>query len=233
MYGACDKSLNLLFPPTCISCNRAGYLLCPLCSQQVKPIPAPICGRCGRAQPNQVDECSRCLRPSWKLARVRAAGLFTDPLQRAIHALKYEGQKELAAPLARYLVIAYDQLLPCPAKCSIDLIIPVPLHPQRQQERGFNQAQLLAEAFGVCVGQPVATQELRRVRFVAPQVGLDFDARQENVREAFDAAPGLAGKRVLLIDDVITTGATFNACANALREVGVCEVYGLALAMAG
>lgn len=176
--------------------------------------------------------CTLCLRiDNWTLTWVRAATLYTGPIQAAIHALKYNGEKELAYVLARYLTAAFQQPPWCNLEATIDFAIPVPLHAERLHERGYNQAALIAEAFGQRSQLSVETSILLRTRYSQSQVHLQFDERQANVKNAFEATQDLSGKRVLLIDDVYTTGATLNECAQALRNAGAIDVFGLTLAM--
>lgn len=176
--------------------------------------------------------CSLCLRiDQWSLTWVRAATLYTGPVQAAIHALKYSGEKELAYVLACYLTATFQQPPWSTLEATIDFAIPVPLHAKRLHERGYNQAALIAEAFGQRSQLPVETSILLRTRHSHSQVHLQFDERQANVKNAFETTQDLSGKRVLLVDDVYTTGATLNECAQALRNAGAIDVFGLTLAM--
>lgn len=222
---------DLLFPPRCVACDAWGCYFCDSCAQQVDPVPLPICPTCGRPQHTTTQRCSLCRQvenPPSMLAR--AAVLFTHPLRSAVHSLKYENCPELASPLARYLVAAY-QRAPWPElHPSIDWVVPVPLHPQRLQERGYNQSQLLAEAFSCKVGLPMQHALLARTRCTTTQVGLNARERQQNVANAFYAAPAVRTKCILLVDDVFTTGATLSACAEALLAAGANRVYALCLA---
>lgn len=207
-------------------------LLCAHCAQNVEPVPVAICGQCGRLQPQAVALCTRCRQaPNPALTLARAAALYEEPLRTAIHALKYEGRPELAAPLSRYLVAVFGQT-PWPNLATgIDACLPVPLHPERQGERGYNQSALLATAFAQAVGLPLCETYLSRTRKTASQVTLSANERLVNVAGAFTASPTVAGKRLLVIDDVTTTGATLTACAEALKGAGAVAVFGLALAM--
>jgi len=160
---------------------------------------------------------------------VLIATIFDDPLRPAIHALKYGGQPELAAPLARYLIAVAQQppwtkILP-----QIDSVVPVPLHAQRLAERGYNQSALLAGAFARRMDLKMAEGWLIRSRQTRSQVGLSALDRRRNVANAFTAAAVVQGKRLLLVDDVFTTGATLTACAQTLRRAGAAAVYGLIL----
>ena len=222
--------LDQMYPPRCVHCGRAGALLCPTCAQAAQPVPPPICATCGRQQTADVLHCSLCRRPEHRLTLARAAALHVEPLRTAIHHLKYEDCPEMAVPLARYLVAAFDA--PCwdAVRGRLDAVIPVPLHAQRLAERGYNQAEKLTLAFCRATHFPAATELLQRVKATRTQVGLDAANRQDNVADAFLATAPVTGGRFLLIDDVYTTGATLNACAATLLAAGAHAVYGLALA---
>ena len=224
-------TLDLLFPPRCLHCARAGWLFCPACAQLVQPIGVQICAQCGRPQPTAIPQCAQCrLLPTPTLTQVRIAARYETPLREAIHALKYQDRRELAMPLARYLV-ATALVAPwrTPAG-AVDGVIPVPLHERRLAERGYNQSELLAQAFCLRLQLPLRTTWLRRQRSTQSQVGLTAVERQHNMDNAFMATTAVLGQRILLIDDVYTTGATMRACATALRQAGATVVYGLALA---
>lgn len=223
---------DLLFPPTCVTCGRAGHRICPRCAQLVQPTPHAICWRCGRSQPRQTDCCDLCKNgTAFPLQRARAAALHVSPLREWIHLLKYEGRRDLAPLLARYLIAALDrpdwrELLP-----RLDAVTPVPLHPQRLRERGYNQAELLAQE--VCERRrlPLRVDLVQRSKLTRSQVGLSRVERRENVKDAFTASPACQGLHILLIDDVYTTGATLCACASALLRAGAAAVYALTLAI--
>lgn len=200
-------ALDLIFPPRCAGCGRVGEQLCAACQNHMRAA-APLCSE---APP---------------LSGVYAAGLFDGPWRSAIHALKYEGQRTLAPTLAAYLPAP-------PPDARLDLIVPVPLYPGRERWRGYNQAALLADALGARLGLAVSAEALVRARDTRSQVGLSAQQRRENVSGAFTAARGLvAGRRVLLVDDVVTTGATMAACAEALRLAGAEAVWAVSLACA-
>jgi len=159
---------------------------------------------------------------------VRSVAFFEGPMREAIHRLKYFNSQDLAVPLGEMMVSYWWQV-----RSPADVIIPVPLHAKRLRERGYNQAALLARELGKGVGLPVLEDALVRVRETSPQVDLNAEERKENVRGAFHCpADQLAGKSVLLVDDVYTTGATLEACNLALRQRGVRAVWALTLARA-
>ncbi|MBI1299488.1 ComF family protein [bacterium] len=222
---------NLIFPPTCAGCGRAGAALCDACAQAVEPAPSTICSHCGRMQFIAVPLCSLCAREDDPpLTWTRAAALHTHPLREAIHQFKYRNQPELAEPLSRYLVAIFQQPPWTEITHTIDGCVPVPLHPKRLAERGYNQAALLAASFAERVRLPVTEAWLSRNRETTSQATLTADQRRQNIAGAFSTSTAVKGKRILVIDDVTTTGATLTACAYALRGAGAAAVYGMALA---
>ena len=156
---------------------------------------------------------------------MRAALRYQEPTSSLIHRFKYEGCFALAEPLARCLSAAWPAWVQPP-----DLIIPIPLHPRRKRRRGYNQSELLAAPLARDLGLPMNPRGLRRVRHTAPQVGLGPEERHDNVRGAFAADDSFTGRRVLLIDDVLTTGATMRAAAEALLAAGAASVSAYCLA---
>jgi len=161
---------------------------------------------------------------------LRACAFHSGPLRKAIHQLKYEGLRSLAAPLGQLMSQAWSNVAPGE---GFDAIVPVPLHRARQRERGYNQAALLAREFSPSLHCPVVEDELIRVRATAPQIDLSAEQRRANVQHAFKCSKGsLAGKRVLLVDDVCTTGATLEAAAAALYQAGAVSVWSYTLARA-
>lgn len=219
--------LDLLFPPRCVGCRAVGEWLCPRCRAQIEFIQPPVCPRCGRPT-RRPRLCAICRRAPPALDGIRAVAYFEGVLREAIHRFKYENLQTLALPLgqllAEYLI---HHSLPA------EVIVPVPLHPNRLGERGYNQSALLARQLAQQAHLPVVENSLQRVKETAPQVGLKAEERRENVRHAFLCMDErLRGKRVLLIDDVCTTGATLEACSTALHEQGAQSVWSLVLARA-
>lgn len=157
---------------------------------------------------------------------VRAAAHLSGPLRKAIHSFKYKGLRVLADTFGNILYDCWEAE-PWP----VDIIVPVPLHPQRLRERGYNQSALLARKLGHHTALPIAEHALRRINPTPPQVGLNATQRAENVRDAFQCVDdSLSGLNVLLVDDVLTTGATLRSCAQALQEGNVHAIWGLTLA---
>lgn len=231
-----DNGLSLLFPPRCVSCARVGWSFCPHCAQAVEPVGQEICMQCGRPQLHTTSRCEVCRKQANHataenpMRMIRVAAIHVPPLRQAIHALKYEGQTELASPLARYLVAALLDVPWTAVYRSVDCVIPVPLHDERRRERGYNQSERLAQAYCHQARLPLQSDWLVRQRSTRSQVGLTAIERHANVEQAFVADPAVRGKRIVVLDDVYTTGATLHACAHALVQAGAMAVYGLALA---
>ena len=185
-----------------------------------------MCSRCGLPLDANLP-CTACARipPPAALTGLRAVAHYNGTLRKAIPELKYERVSAVAEPLGRLLG---EYLGRHPLPC--DVIFPVPLHPERRADRGFNQAELLALVMGRQCKLPVNTTSLVRRLNTTPQVGLNQSERRRNVRAAFTCARRVDGMRVLVIDDVCTTGATLSECAEALQAGGAASVWGLTLA---
>jgi ComF family protein len=232
LYYAADIAL----PPICVSCHvqiEAHGLLCPVCWWKIDFIRPPVCDRLGLPLPYCYEE-----RPVSNVAlanpplfdRARAAAHYDGVLRSLIHGMKFLDRHEVTPLFGRMLAEAARDLAP-----DADVIVPTPLSRARLASRRFNQAAMLAQALGRETGLPVELMALRRTRSTASQVGLGVAGRQSNVEGAFAVASRrrgrIAGKRVLLVDDVITTGATAGACAVALKQAGATGVDVVALAL--
>ncbi len=230
--------LDALFPPHCAGCaawSRAVF--CETCLPLLRPIRAPFCDGCGEPfdpLAHAAPICARCRAKAPTFRAARAAFAFDGPLREAIHRLKYRQKSALAPRLAPLLWRALEND-PFLRDFHPDFLVPVPLHRARLRKRGFNQSLLLARELSLLLGVP--TRELlQRTRNTPPQVGLKGDARAKNVRGAFDlssraaALNGLQGARILLVDDVFTTGATLGEAAKILLGAGAGEVCALTLA---
>ena len=212
-----------------LACPTQGPV-CDACWDAVPWYAEPLCPTCGAVrQPGLTCRCDD--RPR-HLAAIASAARFDGPMRAIVHAFKYGGHQTLAVPLAARLATHPHVRLD-----AVDLVVPVPLHPLRRFERGFNQAERIARHLGVPV-----VHALARRRWTTPQAGQHADTRGRNVRDAFAIAPRLttrgrralrdelAKARVLLVDDVVTTGATLSACGRVLREAGVREVRAATIA---
>lgn len=204
--------LDLMFPPVCVGCRRRGEWLCPKCREGLR----------------RLDGATGHSRRVGPLEGVWSAYAFDGALRQGIHQLKYRGARHLAEPLGALLLDSWQLGVP-----AADVVVPVPLHPSRERERGYNQSALLAAELAREIGLPVDSRTLRRTRPTPPQTRLSAAERRQNVVGAFVAAPGaLAGRRALLVDDVCTTGSTLAACAAALRSAGCAGVWAVTVARA-
>ena len=219
-------ALDLLFPQWCVGCGRGGAFLCNSCRQSLPRIMPPLCPRCGQPQPSGIL-CPGCVGWRAQIDGIRSPFRFDGVIRQAIHQLKYKNLRALAMPLAR-LLQGYLVANPIPG----EVLVPVPLHPKRLRERGYNQSSLLAKELGKLAHLPVVDGCLARQRHTPPQARTStVDERRNNVANAFICRdPGLQNKQVLLIDDVSTSGATVDACAAVLKACGAASVWGLVLA---
>ena len=224
--------LALVFPPACAACGdvlEQEVPFCGACSLATEPVPLPGCPRCGEPV-HRLGWCPRCRRDPPPFVSARSAFVHSGPLARAIHRFKYESHSGLAIPLARTLAgeatAWLGRISPSPT------LVPIPLHRGRLMRRGYDQAALLARALARRTRLGLHPTLLRRVRATRRQVGLTEAERTENLRGAFAVAGKLPRGPVVLVDDVLTTGATARAAADALRDAGAGWVYVLTLARA-
>jgi ComF family protein len=226
-------ALDLLFPPHCAVCQRFGAWLCTGCLNEIETIEPPLCQVCGLplAADRHIAICDRCQSSPLQIDGLRAYAIHGGPLRKAIHQFKYEDLRGLAALLGRLMADGWNRL--APPGLELDVVVPVPLHRSRQQQRGYNQAALLARELGACLRLPVIEDVVVRSRATTPQVDLNVQARRANVHGAFEClGQSLSGKRVLLVDDVCTSGATLEAASMALRGAGAFSVWACTLTRA-
>lgn len=211
------RLLDRTLPQSCVLCGAdSRALLCPACSSDLPRLPAPRCPQC--AEPTTHGErCGRCLGHRMHFDRTHAAFRYDFPLDRLVQALKYGHQLALADWFGRQLGDALGEV-------EADCIVPLPLHPERLRERGFNQAAEIARAMAARLGLPVAIDTLHRRHATAPQAALPLDQRAANVRGAFECRSDLSGRRFLLVDDVMTSGATLDEAARTLKLHGAARV---------
>ncbi len=226
--GLGGRLLDLLFPPRCVNCKQTGSALCPQCFDRIHRLQPPFCERCSHPLISAQAPCPECHAHPRRITRIRAAAWHEGVVREAIHALKYKRRRDVAASLAKLLAPVCAEFQPPP-----DLITSVPLHPERQRTRGYNQAELLAEQTARAM-RWVHVRALERTRATADQIGLSARERHANVAEAFrvSAVRDLTDRHIVLIDDVCTTGATLDACAAALFARGAAAVYGVTVARA-
>jgi len=225
--------LHLLWPIICAHCrvdlpkNYNGPL-CLRCRTKLMPHEPPFCLRCADRTSGDEEFCERCEGRPHECRLIRGVFLYREAAVSLVHAFKFRGRRSAATSAGTWMGFAFDRY---PEFERPDALVPMPLHPRRRRERGYNQALLLAEALSAGVGVPVAPV-LARARATRPQWALGRDERAENLDGAFVlAAPEaeVKGRRFLLIDDVCTSGSSFEACAKVLNEAGASWVGGYAL----
>lgn len=219
--------LGLVYPPWCQVCachpaSPASGFVCDACARTVHWIRPPLCFRCGLpfdGAITQIFECSNCLDRSWAFESARAAVVAEGITLGIIHRYKYQEALWFEPFLAKLLV---EAAAPTLHGAGWDYLVPVPLHPVRERERGFNQAERLARRLSVHCGIPLAPRLIDRAEFTPTQTRLSRDQRCQNVQEAFRPRPNirLHGRNCVIIDDVLTTGATTNAVARTLQGMG-------------
>jgi ComF family protein len=231
---AADVAIRVLLAPRCSGCHDAlasplAGAVCDACWRRIVRITPPRCHRCGDAIPSPLaidGRCTRCRRREPAFDVARSAGLYEGPLRELIRAFKFGRQRLLAEPLAALLLEIGGDLL-----ADADAVVPVPLHPWRSIARGFNQADDLARR----LERPV-WRVLRRATLGAPQASVPAARRHANVRSAYRVrrarSTRLHDRIVVLVDDVMTTGATLDACSRALYAAGVKSVRALTVARA-
>lgn len=222
--------LDLVYPPKCLVCDdmQAKYL-CDTCILEINNLEPPVCHRCGI--PMSENRCTECADVNFAFDSARAVGEYDGVLKEAIHKLKYSGHRVMAPALGALLVeLLHSKHAGYLRQC--ECIVPIPIHPSRLKMRGFNQSELLAMEVAHSFGIPMVTNAVVRYRPTNPQVNLPLDERHENVRNAFEVVrkEDIAGKRVLLVDDVFTTGSTLDAAAQVIRDAGAKEVHVLTVA---
>jgi len=242
--GIIKSFIDLVYPPRCLFCgcflkeertriNGRDLLLCPDCLRHLEPAGSPLCPICGRPFPPRTAPndrvCEECLRSRPFYEETRGAYLYEGILAEAIHRFKFKGKTHLTEILGPLLGTFT-------AKCFKDLdaplVIPVPLHPKRLRERGFNQSLYLARYVAEAISGDLDPFSLRRTRHTPPQIRLQAQARLKNLRGAFKVVNqgAVRGRTVVLVDDVSTTTATLNECARALRRARARKIFGAVLA---
>jgi len=237
-----DALVSMVFPSGCRICERllttgSRVPLCEECLSSFERVPSIICQVCGRPLPGLARKegepllCPACQGRTYAFDRARSFALYKDAVVRAILLLKFEQIEPLGAwfagQLAEMVNVDSDRL-------SVDVVVPVPPHREREKERGYNQAALLSKPLAKRLRLPHRAVLLMRTRARPDKQVLSLEERWESVRGAFATRPGsqVDNLRVLLVDDVLTTGATLDACARALREAGAKSVIGLTVARA-
>jgi ComF family protein len=228
-----DALLSVVLAPVCAACDQplgepTRGPVCQPCWRAIKLFTPPLCDVCGDPRSSwrrigmECDTCSRCRGRHQLVSRGRAIGEYDGTLRAIVHALKYDGRRSLAGPLARLMIASGASVLR-----NADIAVPVPLHRSRKRARGFNQAAEIARHLPI---SPI--HALKRTRATPSQTDLPAEARRANVKDAFALRRrvDVKGRVIVLVDDVSTTGATLEACAAVLLDAGAREVRALTAA---
>ena len=221
--------LDAIYPLECVGCGGSGKIICDACAAGVQALTMPYCEIC--AVPGDFVRCPACSESVRSFDGIRAPYRYSGVVRQAILALKYGGIRAAAQPLGDMLG-EYLKENPLPG----DVLLPVPMHSRRQRERGYNQAALLARRVAGHCGILCEEESLVRTRHIDPQAGTASALeRAANVADsvAVKAEASVKDARIILVDDVSTTGSTLNSCAKALKEAGAASVWGLTLAVSG
>ena len=238
LIGWCRQALRFVLPVECVACGHSLStdpvpFFCRACWQTIRQFQEPACARCDQPFVSPAataftpdHQCQRCQERPPDFQRAWTLFPYLPPLRDAICSFKYRGKHTMAKPLARLMISAL------PPGIDVDVIVPVPLHPTRLRAREFNQSLLLADQLSRHLSRPVSATNLVRIVATDPQTTLSRQERLRNLRKAFEIRKpqDLAEKRILLVDDVYTTGATLNECAKTLRKAGAGPVFALTLA---
>ena len=237
MFLISDIIKRVFFPDDygCIVCGRRGLhrkehgnaVLCDKCFATVKRVGDVVCTKCGRRIGSADSLCESCAKHDMRFDLAASVYCYEGAARTLVHRLKYSGAQWIADIGAKQMAEAYDE-----EAMPADVITFVPMYPKKERQRGYNQARLLAEGFAKRRGKE-AVPLLERIRNTTPQSELDKDERMENIENAIGVAENMKenveGKRVLVVDDILTTGSSLDECARALKEQGAAAVYGLCL----
>jgi ComF family protein len=230
----------LVFPSPCQVCGvllegPGEKVVCRTCLERLNPAGSPFCLCCGRFfdGAGEPHVCAGCLRDRPPFSRHRSAARYDGLVKDIILLYKYRGYEVLSRALANFVVKSLDREEDLWS--GVEAVVPVPLHPAKEKSRGFNQARLLAKKLAAEKRLPLLAGNLKKVRPTAAQTSLEARARESNLRGAFRVArsAGVAGKIILLVDDVYTTGSTIRECSTTLKKAGAREVRALTVARAG
>lgn len=221
-----SEVIKFIFPGVCIGCGKFGEFICADCEKKLPRLLPPVCQRCGKPEPSALY-CSECWKKQNGIDSIRSVFIFEGMIRAAVHELKYYNLRAISGLLGKYMAAYYSE-----NNLSGDYLVPVPLHPKRFRQRGYNQSELLAMSMSEITGVPMLKGAIERVIDNEPQTRtVSVDERRHNVEDVFFCGSSLVmGKDIMIVDDVCTSGATLDACARSLKKAGVKRVFGITLA---
>jgi ComF family protein len=220
-----QRALDAVFPPRCVGCDEFGALICETCAATMMPAAPPRCDVCWTLR-SESEACWRCVQSRPVFAGLRSAFVYEDVSRDAVLALKFKGLSSIAPVLAASMAKSIEEWNPI-----VDAIVPVPLAAGRKRRRGYDQAEILGRELARATGIRCETGALRRRTSTVPQTEQpDPVARRKNVEGAFAPGPRSVSGGALIVDDVVTTGSTLDACARVLLKAGSGPVYAVTFA---
>ena len=228
------KIQYLLFPRRCVACDmvldfgRYKYGFCKKCKNKITYAKEPVCKVCGKVIiDNNGERCNDCIKKKHYFLQSKGVYVYEGPIKGSMYRFKYNNRRGYRFTFARDIVRLRGDWI---KSTRIDAILPIPMYYKKRRRRGYNQAQLIAEALSREIGIPCYAKLVTRIRDTTPMKGLSDTERQKNLKNAFNfSQKGLQLERVLLIDDIYTTGATMDSVAKVLLDSGIIEVYGLCM----
>jgi len=232
-----EAVLDLIYPPKCIACkvilplNELPRFICDRCAALFEPITTPICKKCGIPVETEVEKCASCFGKTLFFDSNRAAFIYDELIRDLMHEIKFRERKRYAVGIAKLWARTYTKTN-FPFEKENAVLVPLPMHPDKQKERGFNQSDILASELSIALNIP-KENALVRILDTPPQSGLHPKLRAENVSGVFEVCNNfkLGGKTFILIDDIYTTGASLNECAKTLKNAGANNVFSLTFAI--
>ncbi|MGN0342923.1 MAG: double zinc ribbon domain-containing protein [Roseburia sp.] len=230
-----DFLLDILFPRRCPLCDQVipmDRLICEPCSGKLPYLREPLCKKCGKSlSDDRTEYCRDCSRKAHSFRAGRAVFSYEGRMRESLYRFKYANRREYGAFYGEQAAILYGSWI---KRCGVEAVIPVPLHRKRRQKRGYNQAEIFARELADRVGLPVRTDLVSRVVNTRPQKELDVEQRRKNLKKAFTINRSIVQlRKVLLVDDIYTTGSTVDAVTQVLRDAGVEEIYVLCISIGG
>lgn len=222
-----EDMLDIIYPPRCPLCDhvlKPGVLICQKCSEEVRTVKEPVCKRCGKpVECEQQEYCTDCQKRPHMYCQGKAVFLYKEGIRRSMYRFKYSNRREYAVFYAKEAARLYGDWV---KKNHIEVIVPIPMYRGKKKRRGYNQAEVFARALGRELKLPVNDRIVRRVRDTRPQKELNDRERRYNLKNAFQFTSDIVKyKKILLVDDIYTTGSTMDAVAESLLAGGVRTIY--------
>lgn len=222
-----ERLLSVFYPPRCPVCDgitEYGRRVCPDCESKLTEVCEPVCKKCGKPlEDERAEFCYDCSRTSHAFDAGKAVFVYRAGIRESLYRFKYQNRREYARYYAEQTARKYGAWI---RRMGVEAIVPIPLHARRFRERGYNQAELYARHLGRLLGIPVERKLLTRVKYTVPQKNLNDVSRKKNLKKAFKCSGNIVQfNKMLLVDDIYTTGSTMDAAAETLRNMGVQSIF--------